>query len=314
MSFAPIGGMLIDKGIDQFTYGVGQEYRRHERHRLRDYQTEDYRMQRQFDLEDQKNKFTNEFNQKMALANQFGIHPLAMIGSGSPGGSSPIISGPRAAPPTSTPSGRFLGTLQTKDEKRIIRANARKAEAEATIWEKQAKQTGQNPDNFHVGNASFIDGQPNADIYSVSDQSGGSPVGVEQKVVKGQRYTTDKEGNFYLIPSQTVQEAFSDEGTIQNQFLYQMRENSFPIKVNKLRNNWGSRRYREFKRRFLESRPQPRKKDEVVLWNGIQWQAFYKTKDNANRIFAKGVPTYRPRRKKLSVYNSPYPNDDGIAP
>lgn len=298
MSFAPIGATLISKGIDQFTFGVGQEYRRHERHRMRDYQTEDIRTQRAFDLDDQNNKYNREFKQKMAMADQFGIHPLAMMGNSGPGGGgSSIVSSPPTSPPISTPSGPFVGRIQSKDEKRITRANADKAEAEARLVEHQVQQQmGQNSGNMHFGNASLLKGQADGDIFGIG------PIGLDRNIDNTQKASVDREGNVYVTPKDN--EAFSDEAPIKNRILYNWRDIRYPFKVNDLKNNWTDPKLSEFKYRFLQARPSPRNNNEVVLWSKAGWVAVRKNKSNKHKIFLNGGPTikaYKFKKKKSRI-------------
>lgn len=289
MSFgAMIGGTLVDKGIDQFSWGVGQEYRRHERHRLRADQEADYQMQRGWDIEDQQNKWKREFKQKMAMADRFGIHPLALLGTGGSSASGGIVSSPRSAPPVNTPSGGFRGNIHTAEEKRIMRANARKAEAEADLLEGQVKnQMGQSPSGMSYGTASLESSQPDGDIY---------PIGIDPNVDNAQKSSVDRTGNVYVQPKDN--EAFSDEAPPVNRVLYTWRDIKYPFNVKKLKNNWTDPKLNEFKYRFLKARPKPRNNKEVVLWNGTNWQAFRKTKQNQSKIFVKGYPTIKPYKFK----------------
>lgn len=76
---AMIGGNLISSGMQLFGTGVGLEYDRAAQER-----------QRRWQHEDMQGKWKAEFHQKMAMAKQYGIHPLAIMGLPSTSPNSPI--------------------------------------------------------------------------------------------------------------------------------------------------------------------------------------------------------------------------------
>lgn len=284
MSFGAMLGMnFINKGIDQFTFGVGKEYDRYAREKAREWQ-----------VIDQMDAWTKEFNQKMAASEKFGIHPLAIMGTGYTPSQAMSVGG------SSTPSGGgYPVSLPSKGEQRIIDANARKAEAEASILEKELENMGQSPNNYGVtGSGLAPGGQVDGNIYPAESNPAAD---MQSAIGFVDRYGVDRQGNFYPTPTQSYEQAFSDEGTWQNQILYQMREAWFPKKVNTLKNNWNDPDQQEFKRRFLETRPQPLRPGKVVLWNGFNWQSFDKTKENSHKIFKDGYPVYKAFQKKRRV-------------
>lgn len=338
MSFAPIGAMLIDKGIDQFTFGVGQEYRRHERHALRDYEEYDRIQDRKWYLEDDRRlrsrfeadreneraydakKFSREFHDKMAMSKQYGIHPLAMMGSTSQG--SPVVSSPgsrfspstgggKSAPPIQTPSSSHnFFPRPSADEKRIQNAKARQEEAKASAMEQSLKNQGQSSHDFDMTNTKFIEGQHDSDMFDVDfPKLRSKNVGIDAKVSKGQKHYTDQEGNFYTVPQGDLQQAVSEEGTLKNRILYEFRDLNLPRKVSNLRKNWNDPKLQSFKKRWLSTRPNSNNPNEVVLWNGTNWQAFYKTSKNQHRIFANKQPILKARLYKRKPYKERWRNE-----
>ena len=121
---ASIGMNFINKGIDQFSYGVSEEYNKYKYEKSRDdaYRREDTYYDRLF-----------------KDAERFGIHPLAMMGASPRSG--PMVSFPKSMPPSG--GGHPMRFNPSKGEQRIIDANARKAEAEAKIIEHEADNLGQ---------------------------------------------------------------------------------------------------------------------------------------------------------------------------
>lgn len=266
MSGMMMGMNFINKGIDQFSYGVGQEYKRHERHRLRDYAVEDrdkaYAFQR------------GDFEHKMDMAKKFGIHPLAMLGSDS---SYPIASMPSTPSGTMPPSGGgnpILSQKRSREEKRILTAQARKAEAEATIMEREANNNGQ-------GNAGTVPGTGAAP----AGQTDGQYSSMESNVTFAENYTVDSEGNAYIKPTQSNEQAFGEEGTIMNRALYNARKIYYPEKIRQLKNNWSNPKYSGLKKQFLMTRPHDPQGKWIFLWDQFGWKRVTKTKENTGHIF-----------------------------
>lgn len=292
MSFgAALGMKFIDKGIDQFTFGVGQEYNRYAREKARKWQVQDMQSALTWRVRD---------------GQRVGIHPLAAIGA-NVGGSSPIVGGSVQPPYGSNP----MPPIQSKEEKRILDANARKAEAEASLLEKEVEQMGQAP-KYGVSPSGSIgpDGQPDGDIYPAGSANLANAGAVENI----QKYGVTRDGYIYATPTQSYQEAFGEEGTLMNRFLYNMREAWFPKKVNDLKNNWNSpdKDLQSFKYYFLQSRPRSNDPKEVILWDGVGWRAYPRHIYGDRHIFKSGPPIMKPRKKKRRMRNDN--SQDWVAP
>lgn len=262
MSFGSMLGMnFINKGIDQFTYGVGQEYTRSHAKRARGWQ-----------IEDNKMKFTQDFQQRMKMAEKYGLHPLVLAGGAGVSSSSPIIGrGPQ--PPSGGNANPFKPSL-SPEEKRIVNANARKAEAEAGIMEKELANMGQDGagkvgPNGGLGPA----GQTDGDIY------------MNKNVGFADEYVVDSEGYSYIKPTQSYEQAFGEEGVLINRWIYNTRKAWYPKKVRDLRKNWNSPDQQEFKRQFIGTRPYDPQGKWTFLWSGIQWKRVPMTRKNRDHLF-----------------------------
>lgn len=120
---ASIGSELISKGIDQFSYGVSEEYDRYDREQDRDWS-----------VEDQRYAWSYEMDQKMHKADEYGIHPLAMLGV-STSNSNWSSTGSSSA---SNPQGRMANMGQMAAQIKLMDAQQKKIEAETRAIEGQS--------------------------------------------------------------------------------------------------------------------------------------------------------------------------------
>lgn len=290
--FEAMGMNFINKGIDQFTFGVGQEYNRASQERQRSYAVQDLQYGGGWDMES-----------KIKKGIEYGIHPLAAIGAGG-GSTSQSVSGNNVPPPYGS-GGHPVSNKPSPAEQRIINANARKAEAEATIAENMATESGQ-ADAGQVGSSGLAPaGQTDGNIYMTSD------------VGFADRYDVDSEGYAYIRPTQSAEQAFGEEGTIMNRALYNARKIWYPEKVRELRNDWGNPKNAEFKRQFLMTRPHDPKGKFTFLWSGAQWKRvpkqFY---PNPDQIFLdkKRFPIYAPYKTKRRIRGERETFSDIVSP
>lgn len=140
MSFgASLGMNFINKGIDQFNYGVSQEYNRYAREKSRKWQ-----------MIDNQNMLSYRIND----AKKHGIHPLAAIGVNPASGG--IISGPSSQPPY----GGGNAIQGSRDNDSLIKAQIRKLDAEtnainsigqAPTVQKSVEQVGSQSQGIQVG-------------------------------------------------------------------------------------------------------------------------------------------------------------------
>lgn len=276
------GFNFINKGIDQFSYGVDQEYRRHERHRLRDYELENRASSRKWQIEDQNNAYSREFKQKMKMAKQYGIHPLVLTGGPGPG-SSTITSSPRSAPPGTPPSGGGNPISGSRDSV----ANTELIKAQTRLINAQADQIGQSP---------VIKNVP-AEI-SPSGNNKGIQVGVNPQM----KYEKTPEGYFNLIARDN--EAYSDEAPITTQAFFLWDDVARRKFGHTIKNNWSKKGLQYKKKLWISSRPSPSHKGNIVLWDEKrgQWQELPKTRENDGHIF-KNTRTYKPRGRKQRPVN-----------
>lgn len=288
MSFGAMLGMnFINKGIDQFTFGVGQEYNRYAREKSRKWQ--------QFDL-------MNQLGYRIKDGLKYGIHPLAAIGANvSPG--SPISVG--GVSPPSGGGQPYTGPV-SKSQERILEATARKEEAEAGIQEKILEKMGQGKYEVPPGSGLAPEGQPDGNIYPANLDNQGAVENIE-------KYGVTSDGYIYLAPTQNWQEAFGEEGTAFNRLLYNARAFTKPYKIKKLKENWNSNdpEIRTTKFYFLQTRPVSRDPNEIILHDGTGWRAYPKSVYGNRYLFVDGAigqhgektgaPLMRPRYKKRRV-------------
>lgn len=279
---ASIGMNFINKGIDQFTFGVGQEYNRYAREKSRKWQVQNMQSALQWRVKD---------------GAKVGLHPLASIGANTNSGG--IISPSTPSPPSG--GGNPIHSKPNDTEKRLIEANARKTEAEAGILEKELLgKTGQ-PDGINLGSGLAPNGQTDGNIYPA--QTGG----VEHQSGAIHRYGEAQDGTIYTVPTQSYEQAFSDEGTIINRALYNINDVKFKNDIRRLRHDWSNPSFANTKNQFLITRPKLQGEDKkryVVLWNGVNWKKVLKNSKNKDYLFTDGYPTMKPQRKKRRVHEN----------
>lgn len=261
-----IGMNFINKGIDQFSYGVGQEYNRYAREKSRKWQ-----------VLDQQTAYSNEFKQKMDMAKQYGIHPLALVGTGyTPG---PVVSTPSISPPSGG-GVPISGNRDSEPQKKLIEAQTRLINA-------QADQIGQSPTVKNIPSEITAHGENTGITAGVNPQM---------------KYEKTPEGFFQLLPRDN--EAYSDEAPMTTQALFLYDDVARRKFGHTIKHNWSDPKLQYKKELWLKSRPPADHKGLIVLWNEKrgQWQQVPKTKENAGHIWLN-TKVYNPRGRKQRPSN-----------
>lgn len=272
---ASIGMNFINKGIDQFNYGVSQEYDRYAREKSREWQLMDY-----------KGATTLKAGDIMRASKTYGIHPLALMGiSGSP--SSPISVGRSSAPSGGGSSIDFA----SRDTAELLREQTKQAkiETEYKQLELDLFKKGQNVSPPSTNGSAFSNsqGDTNAD-------------GLIDNVAPFNQQAMDTQGRTWQVPSQSLQEAVSDEAPWSTQVAYQWSILSDMGKAwlvkkfpNQAKNGTGE--LARFYDNWIKTRP---KQDGFVfLWDDMYgWTRFKMGTVNPKALFVDDAGTYRSGR------------------
>lgn len=257
---ASIGMNFINKGIDQFTFGVGKEYDRYAREKSRKWQ-----------VQNMQNAMTWRIKDGMRM----GIHPLASIGAGvSPG--SPISVGGS----TTNPSGPG-SSINWNDP--LLKAQIKKTEAETKHIETMTSKLGQNPADVYTGNGTNIQGQPDGTVTLPRTITSKHSPGIESGVASQLKYELRDNGYYYKIPSDN--ESYSDEAPWSTQFLFLYDELiGDRRRIQKIKKNWNQNNYD--KQLFLQGRP-PQDPGFIALFDETrnQWKRVPKTRYNEGMVF-----------------------------
>lgn len=286
---AQIGMNFINKGIDQFNYGVSQEYNRYAREKSRKWQVQDMKSGLQWRAQDAIKAYEKS-----------GIHPLALLGSGG------VQSAPISAGGSSPPSGGGSSIdFHGNETRELLREQIKQAriDTEYKQLELDAKKAGQNvtppattnPTPFNIAN-----GDLNSD-------------GLIDNVGPFDQQNMDSQGRVWQTPSQQLQEAVSDEAPWSTQLKYQWsvlsdQGKAWLVKKFPKQATQGNGELAIFYDQWIKTRPQ--QEGYVFLWDTLYgWRRFRK-QDVANpkALFLDNSGKYRSNRNipkaktKKSIY------------
>lgn len=215
---------------------------------------------------------------------EYGIHRLVGMGV-NPSGFTPTRY------TFANPAGGFKSPNQYKMEEAELKykeAQARKENAVADALEKDGQSPGdQRMDGQHAppGQASGQSATGDGVTPVEKPLTYSSAPGIEAGYESMQKYAEHPDGSYFSVPAGNLNEAVGEDGTLLNKLIYNWKDLTLPAKVKYLKSNWNDPNMRDFKRRWLQSRPQPRP-GEVVLWHKMQWKNFPRTFRNRNKVFA----------------------------
>lgn len=265
---ASLGLNFINKGIDQFTYGVSEEYSRYAREKSREWQVQD---------------FPIKVKQAMDLAKKYGIHPLVMLGAAGVGGSSSI-------PPitSSPPSGGGNPISGSRDQDALTKAQARLTNAQAEQLENMNK-LGQDP--IKPGT-----------IEQFAEHSTGVMAGYNPQM----KYEQTPEGYWNLIARDN--EAYSDEAPVTTQAFFLWDDLARRKFGDTIYRNWNDPKFQYRKKLWLQSRPRNRKgKINLWVRSRGQWREFDLTPENKGHVFSntKVIKRRKNKQKPVNYQNIP---------
>lgn len=261
MSFgASIGMNFINKGIDQFTFGVGQEYNRYAREKSRKWQVQDY-----------QNAMTWRIND----AKKHGIHPLAAIGASTSSGSPISVGG--VSPPSG--GGHPIYKKSTQTDERISLATARKAEAEADLAEKIAANHGQNPSDYYQGTGN-MPGQPDGDVNVVTvpkQQTVKQSTGTEAGKAAYWQYVETADGGLKAMISKDISEPMESDWSASG-------EHAVRQGINALK-DWSHLNDSQRNQVLMSQRPYSKKKGYEYRYNRWKRKWYLRRKTNGSKLY-----------------------------
>lgn len=222
----------ISSADPQWQYDASQMQRR-----------EDYKRQKEF----AQMGVTWDFDQKMALAKKYGIHPLRFTAGGTsyrPGGIGTFTGGGKKNQPLNMRMGqdisRAMAATKTREEKMydLIKLEQEKERLKAMRMQNaglnQSLHYLDSPDMGPSGSTDFekVSGvkgyRKNIDVkfapgssYETNILPSSSRVGIEHGAAPGMRFSPDEEKYYHMMPSTPNQEAYESSLYHSGRYLYQ---------------------------------------------------------------------------------------------